>query len=112
MTLSKPKIAYLRSLHNRSARHENKRFLVEGKKSILEVLDSDFRIVEGFFVENFINPLKCDFPAEIISPLELAKISSLTSNRDGVVVVEMCDNFSSKISKHNFTLVLDGINDP
>ena len=63
-------------------------------------------------MHDFLKPLQKTFPIELISPLELAKISSLTSNRDGVVVAEMRDNFFQKISKNNFTLVLDGINDP
>ena len=54
MAISKQKITYLRSLQNRAARLENKRFLVEGKKAILEVINSDFRIVEGFLVQIFL----------------------------------------------------------
>ncbi len=111
MAISKQKITYLRSLQNRAARLENKRFLVEGKKAILEVINSDFRIVEGFLVHDFLNPLQKNFPCELISETELKKITSLTSNRDGVVVVEMPENnFFENHSK--FSLVLDGINDP
>ena len=109
--ISKNKIAYLKSLADRKTRHELGRFLVEGKKAILEVINSDFRIVEGFLVHDFLNPLQKNFPCELISETELKKITSLTSNRDGVVVVEMPENnFFENRSK--FSLVLDGINDP
>ena len=91
--LPKSKIQYLRSLHDRHTRYELGRFLVEGKKSIFETLDSSFRIVEGFVAHDFIPPLKCDFPIELVSEKELHQISSLTSNRDGVLVVEMSQNF-------------------
>lgn len=110
--LSKTKIAYLRSLHRSKDRKEAGRFIVEGKKSILEVANSHFRIVEGFLRENFLHPLSCTFPVELISDADLARISSLTSNRDGIVVVEMPPAIPPKIPKNTFTLVLDGINDP
>lgn len=55
---------------------------MEGKKSILEVLNSDFRVVEGFFVQNFLHPIQQSFPIELITSQELQKISSLSSNRD------------------------------
>ena len=109
--ISKNKIAYLKSLADRKTRHELGRFLVEGKKAILEVINSDFRIVEAFLVHDFLNPLQKNFPCELISESDLKKITSLTSNRDGVVVVEMPENnFFENRSK--FSLVLDGINDP
>ena len=85
--ISKNKIAYLKSLADRKTRHELGRFLVEGKKAILEVINSDFRIVEGFLVHDFLNPLQKNFPCELISEIELKKITSLTSNRDGVIIV-------------------------
>ncbi len=110
--ITKTKIAYLRSLHNRKERLEAQRFIVEGKKSILEVVNSDFRIVEVFLRENFLHPLKQNFPIELVTEAELARISSLSSNRDGVAVVEIPKNFLPKISENNFTLILDGINDP
>ena len=109
--LPKSKIQYLRSLHDRHTRYELGRFLVEGKKSIFETLDSSFRIVEGFVAHDFIPPLKCDFPIELVSEKELHQISSLTSNRDGVLVVEMPQNFWEH-KRGAITLVLDGINDP
>ena len=110
--LSKPKIAYIKSLQNRKDRHELGRFVVEGKKSILEVVSSDFHIVEGFFVHDFLDPLQKNFPMELISESELQKISALSSNRDGVIVVEMRKNLLPQDFSENFTLVLDGINDP
>lgn len=110
--LSKTKISYLRSLHNRKDRENSRRFLVEGKKSILEAITSHFRIVEGFFVHDFLNPLQKTFPIELISEKELLRISSLSSNRDGVVVVEMPQNNFDAIDEGEFSLVLDGINDP
>lgn len=112
MPLSKPKISYLKSLSDRKTRHSLGRFIVEWKKSILETLSSDFRIVEGFFVNDFIPTLQKNFPAELVTEKELSKISSLASNRDGIIVVEIPKILPPKNFDKNFTLILDGINDP
>lgn len=110
--LSKNKISYLRSFQDKKTRHELGRFIVEGKKSILEVINSDFHIIEGFFVHDFLNPLQKNFPMELVSESELKKISSLSTNRDGIIVVEMKKEIFAKNFTNNFLLVLDGINDP
>ena len=63
-------------------------------------------------MHDFLNPLQKTFPVELISEKELLRISSLSSNRDGVVVVEMPQNNFDAIDEGEFSLVLDGINDP
>lgn len=111
--LSKSKIQFIRNLHTKKGRYEAGRFLVEGKKSIDEVINSDLKIVEGFFVKNWISPLKIDFPATLISEKELARITSLSSNRDGVLVIEIPKNpIKIQQKPQDITLVLDHINDP
>ncbi|PID83742.1 RNA methyltransferase [Candidatus Gracilibacteria bacterium] len=111
--LTKSKIQYIRNLHNKKGRYELGRFLVEGKKSINEVICSGLEIVEGFFVDNWISPLKVNFPATLISQKELARITTLRSNRDGIVIVKIPKNTSIIQEKSpNITLVLDSINDP
>lgn len=110
--LSKPKIHYLKSLQDKKIRHEIGRFVVEGKKSILETINSNFRIVEGFFANDFLNPLQKNFPIKLVSQDELKKISSLSTNKDGIIVVEIPKILPPKNFDKNFTIVLDGINDP
>lgn len=110
--LSKPKIHYLKSLQDKKTRYEIGRFVVEGKKSILETINSNFRIVEWFFVNDFLNPLQKNFPIELVSQDELKKISSLSTNKDGIIVVEIPKILPPKNFDKNFTIVLDGINDP
>lgn len=110
--LSKPKIHYLKSLQDKKIRHEMGRFVVEGKKSILETINSNFRIVEGFFANDFLNPLQKNFPIELVSQDKLKKISSLSTNKDGIIVVEIPKILPPKNFDKNFTIVLDGINDP
>lgn len=113
--LSKNKISYLRSLQDKKTRHEMGRFIVEGKKSILETISSDFEILEGFFANDFLNPLQKNFPMELITEAELKKISTLATNHDGIIVVKMKNSLapiSENFFQNNFSIVLDSINDP
>ena len=109
--LTKPKIQHLRSLHNRKSREELGLFLVEGKKSILEVVNSSLEIVEGYVTYDFIGELRRTFPLELITQKELERITTLASNRDGVFVVRIPHTFDA-LPQTGFILVLDGINDP
>ena len=112
--LTKSKIAYIKSLHEKQGRREAWCFLVEGRKWVEEFMASDFEIVEGFFLEE----TKYGFPHEVITPKELEKISALTSNNFWLVVVKMRSQGTGFLPaqewrKQNWlTLILDGINDP
>jgi RNA methyltransferase, TrmH family len=164
--LTKSQIQSIRNLHDKTGRREAGLFLVEWRKGIMEFLDSDFDIVEGFFTEELLTLLsswgtkdlpkegadssqarsgkikKIDtfqFPHSIISERELERITTLSSNRDGLLVVRMRDDSflchsdnggictdtteadpsflrmtkGKKWQKQsNLTLILDGINDP
>ena len=130
--LTKNKIQYIKNLHEKSGRHEAGLFLVEWRKWIMEFLESDFEIIEWYFTPKFTIPDVVDFPYEIISEKELERISTLSSNRDGLLIVKMRFHFfypdeggicPEDIEKKeqiphvsewqkNLTLILDGINDP
>lgn len=109
--LTKSKIQYIRTLHERKTRHELGLFLVEWRKSIEEVLRSDLEIVEGYVTHDFIPEIKCDFPIELITERELDRLSTLKSNHDGILIVRM-PRIPVKSWDESFILVLDGINDP
>ena len=117
--LSKNKIAYIRSLHNKSTRLEEGIFLVEWRKCMTEFLDSDFEIVEGFFSSEFSGEWEYQFPHQIVTEHELARITTLTSNDSGILLVRMRDNKERSWAgkpqddkKNALVLVLDHINDP
>jgi TrmH family RNA methyltransferase len=77
-----------------------------------EFMDSDFTIVEGFFSEEFTAQKEYQFPYQIITEGELARITTLTSNNSGVLLVEMKEQIQPKISQDELILILDRINDP
>lgn len=109
--LTKNKIQFIKNLHEKSGRHETGLFLVEWRKGIMEFMESDFEIVEGYFTPKFVIPELIDFPYEIISEKELERISTLSSNEVWLIVVKMKEYKQSRESDW-LTLILDGINDP
>lgn len=110
--VSKIQLAYIRSLHDKSIRHEEGVFLVEWRKSIIEFLDSEFEIIEWFFTEKLSLSREFSFPVHIVTETELSRISTLNSNDSGVLLVKMRANLLPKIQKNELVLVLDSINDP
>ena len=112
---SKQQQKYVQSLQIKKYRQEHHAFLVEGTKSVLELMDSDFQVelllcTPKFFVENEKKIKKIS--VEQISQIELEKISTLQSNDAAVAVVKMKDNVSLLADTKEFVLVLDDIRDP
>ncbi len=110
--ISKAKIAYIRSLHNKLTRHTEGLFLVEWRKCIVEFLDSWFEIVEGFFTDKFVQKNECPFPVTHVTDWELDRMSTLNTNDTWIIVVKMKSNILPKINNNELFLVLDSINDP
>ena len=54
-----------------------------------EFMDSDFEIVEGFFTDEFAAQKEYQFPHQIVTESELARITTLSSNDSGVLIVRM-----------------------
>lgn len=112
--LSKNQIKYIKSLHNKKDRNEQKVFLVEWKKSLIELLQSDFEIQilvisEDFYREN--RNLVTKYTFEISSWDEITKLSTLQTNSDWIAVVTQKENTILE-NKNEIVLVLDEIKDP
>lgn len=112
---SKAQQKYVQSLQIKKYRQEHHAFLVEGSKSVLELMDSDFQIelllcTSKFFVENEKKLKKIS--VEQISQAELEKTSTLQSNDSAVAVVKMKINNPIQAIGKEFVLVLDDIRDP
>ncbi len=112
---SKQQQKYVHSLQIKKYRQEHQRFLVEGTKSVVELLDADFEIelllgTEKFFKENEEKIKKIS--VEQISQSELEKTGSLQSNDAALAVVKMRENKFFSAEENEFVLVLDDIRDP
>ncbi|PLK42300.1 RNA methyltransferase [Emticicia sp. TH156] len=112
---SKQQQKYVQSLQIKKYRQEHQSFLVEGAKSVLELINSDFEIelllcTTKFFDENEKKLKKIS--VEQISQTELEKTSTLQSNDAAVAVAQMKPNESLNAAENEFVLVLDDIRDP
>lgn len=109
--LTKNKIQFIKNLHEKSGRYESGLFLVEWRKGIMEFIDSDFEIMEGYFTDKFIVPSGVYFPYDIVSQKDLERISALSSNEVWLIIVKMKE-YQETRELDWLTLILDGINDP
>jgi RNA methyltransferase, TrmH family len=117
--LSKQKIKYLQSLKIKKYRQEQGVFVVEGEKIALEVLtQSDFPVVYIValpeWIEQYASILKKNdnkiLPA---TEQDLKTISNFaTPNKVLVVVKQAPPQYFDAIIENNYTLYLDGIQDP
>lgn len=112
---SKQQQKYVQSLQIKKYRQEHQRFLVEGTKSVQELLKSDLETelllcTPKFFLENEKKLKKIS--VEQISQSELEKLGTLQSNDAALAVVKMRENAPFVVETNEFALVLDDIRDP
>lgn len=110
--LSKSTITYIRSLQEKTVRHQEKTFVVEWRKSMEEYFNSHFEIIQWFFTEEYSLDKPYDFPVDTLSAGELARITTLKTNDTGILLVKMRDHILPQIWTNELVLVLDAINDP
>jgi TrmH family RNA methyltransferase len=110
MTINELK--FLRSLQQKKYRKEHRCFLVEGSKSVKEVLQSDFTVKQVYATKQYIEKHP-DFLCEtyFVTEKECERISSLFTPPSIFALVEM--KFETLFSAKNYKklLLLDGIKD-
>jgi RNA methyltransferase, TrmH family len=114
--LTNKQIKLINSLHSKKGRKENDLFLVEGEKSILEVIKSDFVIDYFVLNESQVNLASeigkySQSPIYLLEAESIQKLSTLANNEIGFAVVQQ-KKFPSFSIQDRFTIVLDGIRDP
>src|SRR5882762_4292404 len=118
--LSKAKLKYIKSLQLKKYRMEEQCFIVEGEKSVKELLDSDFQITMIAATPEFSHANAgavarlAKKGVEIIpsTEKELAAAGSLQTNQSAIAVVKMKPNEAPRLSGSEYALVLDDIRDP
>lgn len=106
--VTKKEIKFLNSLKHKKFRQLNGCFIVEGKKSIKEFLDSDYDLIKLFSVD-------CSFFSKIENQVKidnslLRKISFLINPDDHVAVFKLND--VKQIDSSNLIIALESISDP
>lgn len=113
--LSNKEQKVIKSLKVKKYRLREKRFLVEGTKNVLELLDSDFKVdlilgTEAFLNEN--NFAATNIRSERVKEDLLSQLGTFKTNEQVLAVAQMkeADSFVYDGKSHLF--VLDGISDP
>ena len=115
--LSRNQIKYIQSLHQKKYRQQHGAFLVEGAKSVQEVLQSSFQTemvvsTEAFYKENVRLTDHQRTPVEFVSPADLERIGTLESNNAALAVVRTKENLPLLAELSEIALILDDIRDP
>ena len=115
--ITKNQIKYINSLQQKKFRVENQSFIVEGAKSVLELLKSDFKIemlfvTDEFFAENENVLQNLPIQEEIANQADLEKAGSFSSNNAALAIVKTKENEKLLVQDHEFALILDDIRDP
>ncbi|WP_420151174.1 TrmH family RNA methyltransferase [Spirosoma sp.] len=115
--LSKNQLKYIQSLHQKKYRQQHGAFLVEGAKSVQEVLQSDFQTelvvaTEAFYKENAPLIDRQRTPVEIASVADLERAGTLESNNAALAVVRTKENRPLLAELAEIALILDEIRDP
>jgi TrmH family RNA methyltransferase len=112
--LSKAKIKFVKSLQIKKYRKEEQCFVVEGAKSVQELLISDFEVILMLVTKDFQENNRLPKTAEVIevTEKELAAIGEFQSNDSVLAVARMHPLEHLDIEIHEFALVLDDIRDP
>jgi TrmH family RNA methyltransferase len=114
--ITNKQIKLINSLHSKKGRKENDLFLVEGEKSLLELVKSNFLIEFFVLADNQTElfqelSLKSSAYIYTVSLEQLTKLSTLVTNQVGLAVVKQ-QHFNNFQINSPHTIVLDGIRDP
>lgn len=114
--LSKAVVKYIKSLQLKKYRSQHKAFVVEGAKSVLELLHADFELEYLFVTEAFHNQHRNSFPTElafdVVTEDELVKAGSFTSNNAALAVARMRALPQLQLNPTELVIALDDIRDP
>lgn len=115
--LSKNTVKFIKSLHQKKYRTESGMFFVEGEKSVLEVLNSDFLIEKLFVTESFeqkhLSHLRTfSGIIEQVTQNQLEQLGQFQSNDSALAVVKMKSNRAFSPEAGEWTLALDEVRDP
>lgn len=112
--ISKGRISDIRKLHQKKFRDQEQLFLVEGRKSVEMLLQSDFDVVEIFATNNALNAnhrMLEEYPVTLVSESEMERITALSTAPELLAIVRQ-PSTQVTIGENEPVLVLDRIADP
>jgi TrmH family RNA methyltransferase len=103
----------IKSLQIKKYRKQEQSFLVEGAKSIRELMTSDFEIVMIVGTEAYLSGIALEKVELIaVSEKELEALGEFQSNNAAIAVARIKPNLPLTVDDNEFALVLDDIRDP
>jgi TrmH family RNA methyltransferase len=114
--VSKAKVKYLKSLQVKKYRKQEQSFVVEGTKSVAELLHSSFEILWLAGTESFLQSYGAILSSRKVETVpaaagELAQLGSFQTNEAVIAVARMKPNRLPSL-EDEFCLVLDDLRDP
>ena len=110
--ISKNLISQIRLLHHKKHRDEQQFFIVEGVKSCVETLQSNFEVVHSFATNRF-SVSNMEFSdIQLISEKEMERISCLSTAPEILCIVKKPQYNLNDLDEEKPLLVLDTIRDP
>lgn len=115
--LSKSQISFIKSLHQKKYRKENGIFIIEGIKSIIEFLKSDYQIHSIYYTSKTsatLPKVSANINLFEVTEAELQKISTLQTPQHILALVHMPSKKEVDLNalQNAFSLVLDDVQDP
>ena len=114
--LSKAVIKYINSLQIKKYRNLHQAFVVEGAKSVRELLASDLEIEKLFLTEDFLqkhpDALRKGLAYELVTEKELIQAGTYESNNAGLAIAKTRTLPALKVSEKELVIALDDIRDP
>ncbi len=114
--ISKAKSKFVKSLQVKKYRVEEQCFVVEGAKSVSELMRSDFEVLTLIATPDYLlnTKGKHNYQVEIIevSTHELAGLGSFQSNEAVIAIARMKANHATLLQPNEYGLIVDDIRDP
>src|SRR5687768_533700 len=112
--LSKADIKYIKSLQVKKYRKQEQSFVVQGAKSVLELLASDFEVAQVFGTGQFLSGLNANNKVRLseVTEKELDGVGEFQTNNAALAIARIKPNLPIAAGPKEFVLVLDDIRDP
>ncbi|MGC8865196.1 MAG: TrmH family RNA methyltransferase [Bacteroidales bacterium] len=112
--LTRSEIQLLRSLHDRKARQEQKRFMAEGEKIVNDLLSSGLQVHQILYTDDYHGRLRTHPLAVAIRDTDMQRITAFKTPSPVAAVFDLPETHlpDNLIFENDWILALDGISDP
>ena len=113
--ITKTQIQDIKKLHQKKFREQSGTFIVEGTKSVLELLHSNLKVTALWVTENWAKTHEKEidsFPFNILSLKDMERISTLRTPQEALAIAEIPTYGVHDIDHTQPLLILDTIQDP